>query len=218
MKKTATKSSPRPGRPQGSEGDTRAQLIEAARRQFALHGFRGTTVRHIADSAGVTPAMVHYHFGNKHGLYQAMLQETLNPLLSHLQQLATDSDGSLQDAIAGYMRQLIRTPELPALLIRDVLTEGGAMRETFIREFATRGASAMRKILQRDHEAGRLRADIDPRLALLSLMSMTAFPFIARPIASKVLDLTYDEAMVEQLAKHTATLFHRGVCRQESDA
>lgn len=216
-KKTAGKPQPGPGRrPSGIDANTRQQLIVAARQAFSLHGFRGTTVRHVADQAGVTAAMIHYHFHDKRGLYEAMLRETLDPLLDHLQHLAADGGtGSLQEAIAGYMRLLARTPELPALLIRDVLSEGGVMRETFIRDFASRGAMAIGAILERDRAAGRLRDDLDSRLALLSLMSLTAFPFIARPIASKVLGLAYDEAMVEQLAAHTATLFYTGVCRQE---
>ena len=202
-----------PGRrPLRDDGNSRHQLLVAARREFALHGFRGTTVRHVATQAGVTPAMVHYHFRDKHGLYEAMLRETLDPLLLHLQTLASDGNaGSLREAMAGYMRLMVNTPELPALLIRDVLSEGGAMRNTFIRDFASRAAGAMRGILERDRAAGRLREDLDPRMTLISLMGMTVFPFIARPIVSKVLELDYDEAMIEQLATHTATLFYNGV-------
>lgn len=206
-----------PGRPpSGDDGDSRQQLITAARREFTLHGFRGTTVRHIADQADVTPAMVHYHFRDKQGLYEAMLRETLDPLLLHLQALAANGNsGSLHEAIAGYMRLMINTPELPLLLIRDVLSEGGVMRNTFIRNFASRAAGSMRAILEYDRASGRLREDLDPRMALISLMSMTVFPFIARPIVSKVLDLEYNEAMVEGLAAHTATLFYNGVRHPE---
>lgn len=223
MKPTRKKSSPRgPGRRATVSGDTagtRHQLLSAARTAFALHGFRGTTVRHVADRADVTPAMIHYHFGDKRGLYHAMLEETFAPLLATLQELAaTGAPGSLRDALAGYMRMLARTPELPALLIRDVLSGDGPMREEFIRHFAARGAVAMQQLIARDAEAGLLRADLDPRFALLSLLSMAAFPFIARPIATKVLDLAYDDAMVERLATHTAQLFYDGARRREDEA
>ncbi|MBW3567772.1 MAG: CerR family C-terminal domain-containing protein [Proteobacteria bacterium] len=217
LEKRAGKTAGPGRRPLRDDGNSRHQLLVAARREFALHGFRGTTVRHVADQAGVTPAMVHYHFRDKHGLYEAMLRETLDPLLLHLQALASDGNaGSLREAIAGYMRLMVNTPELPALIIRDVLSEDGVMRNTFIRDFASRGARAMRAILERDRAAGRLREDLDPRMTLISLMGMTVFPFIARPIVNKVLELEYDEAMVEQLATHTATLFYNGVCRPEA--
>lgn len=216
--KRNTKQKPGPGRrtQDARKIDSRHQLLLAARAEFAKHGFRGTTVRHIAGSAGVTPAMVHYHFGDKRGLYLAMLEETAAPLLQQLEQLAAHGGtGSLREALYGYMHQLARTPELPALLMRDVLAADGVMRETFIRDIATRGAGAMRAILERDFAAGHLRDDLDPRLALLSLMSMAIFPFIARPVAEKVLGLAYDDAMIEQLAEHTARLFHIGASREE---
>lgn len=213
------KSAPRgPGRRTASTADntdTRHQLLVAARAEFARHGFRGTTIRRVADRAAVTPAMVHYHFGDKHGLYRAVLDETIGPLLQNLEQLAArGGSGSLHDALFSYMHQLGHTPELPALLLRDVLAADGVMRDTFIRDFAARGAGAMRSILERDFAHGRLREDLDPRLALLSLMSMAAFPFIARPVAEKVLGLVYDDAMIRQLAEHTALLFYAGASRE----
>lgn len=217
MKRPTTRKSTA-GRRAGS-ADSRHALLAAARAEFAKHGFRGTTVRRIADKAGVTPAMVHYHFGDKRGLYLAMLEETAGPLLLQLEGLAAaGGSGSLCEALHGYMQRLRDTPELPALLMRDVLAADGAMRETFIRDIATRGAGAMRRILQRDLDAGILRDDLDPRLALLSLISMAVFPFIARPVAEKVLGLAYDDAMIEQLAEHTAQLFYAGASREEHRA
>lgn len=214
----STRSPRKPGRrAQAADStDSRRQLLLSARAEFAKHGFRGTTVRHIAESAGVTPAMVHYHFRDKRGLYQAMLEETTDPLLRRLELLAAEGGpGSLREALHGYMQQLKDMPELPALLMRDVLAADGVMRETFVRDIATRGAGAMRRILEHDFAGGAMRDDVDPRLALLSLISMAVFPFIARPVAGKVLGLAYDDAMVEQLAEHTARLFHAGTDRKE---
>lgn len=200
-----------------ADADSREALLAAARTEFAAHGFRGATVRRVAEHAGVTPAMVHYHFRDKRGLYLAMLEATLGPFMRHVQALAeSGGTGSLQDALTAYMRLLARTPELPALLIRDVLAADGPMRETFIRDFAARGAGAMRRILERDLAAGTLRDDLDPRLALLSLISLAAFPFVARPVAEQLLALDYDDAMVERLATHTVKLFYEGVCRPEA--
>ena len=48
----------RPGAP-----DTRAEVLAAARESFAAKGFAGTTIRGVAASAGVDPALVHHYFG-----------------------------------------------------------------------------------------------------------------------------------------------------------
>lgn len=68
---------PRGRRPGGS--DTRAELLEAARVEFADRGYDGATVRVIADRAGVDPAMVNHWFGGKEALFIAALEFPVDP-------------------------------------------------------------------------------------------------------------------------------------------
>lgn len=56
---------------------TKAKLIKAARRHFALHGYEGSSLREIQRMAGVSAAAVHYHFGSKEKLYQAVIDASL---------------------------------------------------------------------------------------------------------------------------------------------
>ena len=67
-----------PGRP-SDDPAIRERMIEVALREFSAHGFRGVSVTAIAKEAGATPAMIHYYFGNKQGLYEAVLQRALGP-------------------------------------------------------------------------------------------------------------------------------------------
>jgi AcrR family transcriptional regulator len=48
---------------------TRERLLSAAAELFAERGFRGATLRDIADRAGANLASAHYHFGSKEALY-----------------------------------------------------------------------------------------------------------------------------------------------------
>lgn len=54
--------------------DTRERLLEAGGAVFAEAGFRAATVRDIVTRAGANIAAVNYHFGDKEGLYAAVLQ------------------------------------------------------------------------------------------------------------------------------------------------
>ena len=61
----------------GAEPDreTRARLLEEARRLFAAQGFRRVTVREICRAANANVAAINYHFGDKLGLYREVLDE-----------------------------------------------------------------------------------------------------------------------------------------------
>lgn len=61
-----------PARPRDSAA-TRAALLAAARELFATAGYDGTTVRAIAERAGVNQALLFRHFGSKDGLFAEAL-------------------------------------------------------------------------------------------------------------------------------------------------
>ncbi|GAA1691831.1 TetR family transcriptional regulator [Fodinicola feengrottensis] len=63
----------RSGRPRG-ETRTREDILAAARGEFHQYGFDRTTIRGIAASAGVDPALVHHYYGSKQDLFLAALQ------------------------------------------------------------------------------------------------------------------------------------------------
>lgn len=58
---------PRGRRPAGE--DTRGQILEAARAQFAEHGYDRASLRGIARAAGVDPALVHHYFEGKAAVF-----------------------------------------------------------------------------------------------------------------------------------------------------
>jgi AcrR family transcriptional regulator len=51
----------------------RREIVDAASRVFARHGYAGGSLRQIAGDVGVTPAALARHFDNKYGLLQAVL-------------------------------------------------------------------------------------------------------------------------------------------------
>jgi len=54
--------------------DRRQAIIEAARPLFAQHGFNGTSVRDIADAAGISEALLYKHFPSKEALYDEIME------------------------------------------------------------------------------------------------------------------------------------------------
>jgi AcrR family transcriptional regulator len=69
---------PRTGRRPG-ESSTRQAILEAARRQFAEHGYGGATMRSIAKEAGVDAALVVHFFGTKASLLSEAVEWPFDP-------------------------------------------------------------------------------------------------------------------------------------------
>jgi TetR/AcrR family transcriptional regulator len=209
------KSSPRgPGRPTGGDAAVRGALLDCARELFLQHGFGNVSTRRIAAAAGTTPAMIHYYFGDKPGLYRAMLESVVQPLIDRVQQLeqgAGDEAPGLEAVMGAYMHMVAANPWFPALIIQEVLAQDGRMRGEFIERFAARTAPALVAVLRREREQGKLRDGVDPRFAAVSLLSLCVFPFVSLPVTGPVLGFRPEGDDLERFISHTTRLFRDGV-------
>jgi TetR/AcrR family transcriptional regulator len=57
---------------------TRDIVLQEARKLFTANGFASTSIRQICAEAGVTAPVLYYHFGDKEGLFQAVVEDTLS--------------------------------------------------------------------------------------------------------------------------------------------
>ena len=202
------------GRPAGEDAlDVRAALLAAARERFLERSYRDVSVRELAAAVGVNAAMVRYYFGDKQGLYAAMLQEVLGPLAGRIEgMLATP--GNRAPDLPGFLRAYMQTaaahPWLPRLILRDVLAPGGAFRDRFIEQFAGRLAPKVAELAGRPRK-GSPSPSLDPRLTVVSLLSLGLWPFLAMPLLERALGLEPDEAGIERLIEHTVKFFQAGL-------
>ena len=204
-----------PGRPSSEDRpETRETLLTTAGRLFAKHGAAEVSLRLLATEAGVTPAMVHYYFGSKDGLYDAMLERTFAEVLAGVRAIAKRSEIDAAERLDAFITVMAGTflakPWIPSLVVREVLSEGGRFRERFIEDYATHMATLLPGLLQDEIDEGRLRPHLDPKLGFMSLMGLVLIPFVARPVVERVLGVDYDEAFVQTFADHTRELFLRG--------
>lgn len=203
----------RAGRPAGDGSDVRGRLLDVAAVQFAGAGIAAASLRTIAQQAGVTPAMLHYYFGNKDALVRALLAERLMPAVLPLREaLATVGDTPLElaQAFADGMAALVaKLPWLPALWVREVLCEGGALREFVSREVVPNLLQVLARRFGAAHEAGQLASGIDPRLMVVSLVGLTLFPAAGAPIWQKAFGMPGFD--MPALVSHTLALLAHGL-------
>ncbi|NJN35551.1 MAG: TetR/AcrR family transcriptional regulator [Saprospiraceae bacterium] len=72
------------------DSETKDKILAAAEKVFHANGFKGTRTTAIADEAGISRTMLHYHFSTKEALFQAVLNQTLNTVFSHIHRLFSE--------------------------------------------------------------------------------------------------------------------------------
>jgi len=66
------------GRPAAHEGPRRLErILDVAMQEFTAHGFGGANIERIARTAGVGKATIYRNFGEKPGLFEALVRRTL---------------------------------------------------------------------------------------------------------------------------------------------
>lgn len=201
-----------PGRPAAAGPEWRARLLDAAIACFTRNGIAATSLRAIAAEAGVTPALVHYYFGDKAQLVQALVEERLLPALAPLRERIEQAGDDPAALIAGYVHgigdAIAANPWLPALWVREVLCEGGALREVLFERLVPRLPQMLAARFAAAQAAGRLNPDLDPRLLVVSLAGLTLFPAAGAPIWRRL--FAADDLDAQALANHTIALLDRG--------
>ncbi|MCH2162553.1 MAG: TetR family transcriptional regulator [Phycisphaerales bacterium] len=106
-----------PGRPRQARAvATRQRLIDAAVASLCTHGWAGTTTTVVARRAGVSQGALYKHFGNKHQLIAAAMEELLAGLIRDFR-VGISSSANEDDPLAAVLTELwavFLTPELYA--------------------------------------------------------------------------------------------------------
>jgi AcrR family transcriptional regulator len=203
----------RAGRPSGDDQNLRRHLLDAAITQFARGGVAATSLRAIATQAGVTPAMLHYYFGDKARFLQALIDERLLPALAplrvQLERAGSDPVALIEVFASGIADVVASHPWLPPLWVREVLCEGGALREVLFTQAVPGVPQLLAQRFATAQADGRLNAALDPRLLVVSLVGLTLFPAAGAPIWRRAFGA--EGLAPEVMLRHTLALLQHGV-------
>jgi AcrR family transcriptional regulator len=202
-----------PGRPLADSPDLRGRLMDAALACFVRKGIAATSLRDIATEAGVTPALLHYYFGDKEQLQAEVIAQKIIPIFLALREPLLQAGDDIAALIAGFVggigRIVAERPWLPPLWVREVLCEGGALRDLLFDRIGPQLPQMMAARFAQAQAKGQINADLDPRLLMVSLVGLTLFPAAGAPIWRRLFnaeDLNFDIVRL-----HTLALLDRGL-------
>lgn len=127
---------PARGRRSGTTA-SRDHILDAARRLFAEQGFEGTSLRQVARSAGVDPAMVHHFFSGKDELFALSVELPADPEQVLAGVVGSDPEMRGELVVRAVLR-LWESPAQPGLVAFIRGTLGSKAKTTLLREMVTR--------------------------------------------------------------------------------
>ncbi|NTV09232.1 MAG: TetR/AcrR family transcriptional regulator [Zoogloea sp.] len=188
----------------------RARLVKAALDCFLSDDYHRVTTRKIAEQAGANVSMIRYYFGNKEGLYEEMIRETLEPLLAVLDgQMLSSVDG-----FTGFLRLYYDTmsarPEFPKLILKVLALDHGPGRR-FIRQLLERGRTRGAHKVEGLKAVGQIASGIDPDILRMAFVSLAMTPMLLKGIFEEQMGRPMDAAFLAQLAALNGRLFSAGL-------
>jgi len=181
--KSARRESPVGRRRGGTESLGREQLLDAAVVVFAERGIGNTTVAQIARAGRVTSAMVHYWFDNRERLLDAVVDERLAPLITRIWDLPSGQQETPLEVIRGLVVRMLdvteQVPWLPALWLKEIIQEGGLLRERVFKYIPRERNADFRRSVQRAQQRGEINREVNPDLLFISILGLVMLPMAA---------------------------------------
>ncbi|HZZ04185.1 TetR/AcrR family transcriptional regulator [Paraburkholderia sp.] len=211
----------RPGRPSGSARgpEQRSRLLDAALALFARQGIVDTTLGEIAREAGFTPAMMHYYFKTRDQLLDVLIDERFAPLRAALGVPFQEHPDDPVAAITQLARRLVQVasdnPWFPSLWVREVISDGGLLRQRMHERFGNAHQKASLSAIARWQKEGRLNAGLEPSLVFVTLLGLTILPLATSKLWRN--DPVRRNIGGEEIARHVVALLVQGIGPSKAD-
>lgn len=170
--------------PPAGDQETRDRILAAAHRVFLRQGTAKARTQEIADEAGVNKALLHYYYGSKAALADAVFAHHARQLLPTIFGILGDPVRDIPTKIRDLVREQIAfqraNPYVAGFLAAELHVEPDRIRR-LMSAHGTPPHPVLQQQIDRAVAAGTMRAISAPQL-VVTLMGATLLPFIMRPM------------------------------------
>lgn len=197
--------------------DKQIQIIETAEILFAERGFDGTSVREIADEAGVNVAMISYYFGSKEKLMEALFELRLGSVKSTVESLLKDEKlGPLEKVnmlIDEHIDRIMQKQCFHKIMVGVQVTNKNPAILKAANNVKTRNAEVVTELIKDGQKKGVFKKKIDVVLmmnTMIGTVSQTMMSLQHYREFNKQQDMTdkeFEVILKRRLSVHIKTLF-----------
>ncbi len=155
------------------------QIVEIAAQLFVEHGYKGISMREIAQAVGLSKAGIYHHFRDKEDLFLAVLTANLRRIEGLIEEACREhktTRARLQAILTGIFSLPLAQRAIIRLASQEMAALSPEARREFARQYRQSFIDRIVDILREGVERGELRP-LNPRLATWMLLGM-AYPFL----------------------------------------
>ena len=168
------------------------KILEAARKVFTTRGMAGARMQDIADEAGINKALLHYYFRDKEKLFELVFLEEAQKFFPKINTIF-QSDNTLFEKIEAfvdeYITEMQENPYLPWFVMNEINRDPDQFMYKIWGKKNLPNTSKFLMQIDKEVKKGTIKR-ISPLHLLMNLLSMTIFPFVARPMMQRNLGMT----------------------------
>lgn len=191
----------------------RARIREAALRLYAEHGEQATSIRRVAEEAGLSPGAVMHHFKTKEELTEAVQHAVVAKVRQVVSGVGLDQPPHVaaRERRQAFDQLIVDNPYIAGYL-RRVITEGGPAGQALFTEAFDLVRSEMSALV----EAGIARPLPDPEVGLVLYRAIHLAHIVFAPLLEEMLGLSLsDPAVLERFRDAAVDLLTRPVFNPE---
>jgi AcrR family transcriptional regulator len=198
--------------------DKQLQIIETAEGLFAEKGFDGTSVRDIAEVAGINVAMISYYFGSKEKLMEALFELKIEKIKIRLESLLKDEIltpfQKVNIMIDEQIERMWTGQRFYKIMLCEQLIDTNPSITKKVYELKVRNAELVDKIVKDGEEKGVFKKGIDVVLMLNTMIGTSWQTLVSQDYFRlfneedrQLTDEQYKEKMKTKLSIHIKNLF-----------
>ena len=153
--------------------EKQVQLIQAAEKLFADKGFDGTSVRDIAETAGMNLAMISYYFGSKEKLMEAMFLYRSEHFKLQIASVVEDKKlepmQKVEKLIDQYIEKLSSQQCFHRVMVREQMVNNNGFIAGQIIKLKKRNQQLIQQLIQEGQKKGVFKKNVDVTLLMMTL-------------------------------------------------
>jgi AcrR family transcriptional regulator len=162
--------------------DKQLAIINTAEKLFSEKGYEGTSVRDIAEMAGINVAMISYYFGSKEKLMHALFKERTNELLKKLESLLNEKSltpiQKVEMLIDDYVERSMQKQPYHKIMIYEQMLGKNTVIADLLNEIRKKNADTIGKLIQEGQRKKQFKKNVDVVLMMNTLVGTSLHSFL----------------------------------------